>query len=146
MKSEEPDTHGRPLIGRQLLSVEKKDYSWFFGFGTGASLATESPWRLIEQGRIVVSSEDHGQQFGLPAPVDAGREFLSRVAGRTVEAVSVNSDSGDLLVRFQEQAYLQLLQLSSGYESWRLSVDGGESICMGGGNIAHFPRSCERPG
>ncbi len=141
MKSEGPDTHGRPLIGRQLLSVDKKDYSWFFGFGTGVSLATESPWRLIEQGRIVVSSEDHGHQFGLPAPVDAAREALSRAAGRTVEAVSVNSDSGDLMVQFPERAYLQLLQLSSGYESWRLSVDGSESICMGGGDIAHFPSS-----
>lgn len=141
MKPEETDTHAKPLIGRQLLSVEKKDYSWFFGFGAGVSLATESPWRLIEQGRIAVSSEDHGQQFGLPAPVDAAREVLSRAAGRTVEAASVASDSGDLMVQFPGRVYLQQLQLSSGHESWRLSVDGSESICMGGGSIAHFPRS-----
>jgi hypothetical protein len=141
MKPEETDTYAKPLVGRQFLSVEKKDYSWFFGFGSGVSLATESPWRFIEQGRVVVGSEDHGQQFGLPAPVDAARDLQSRAAGRTVEAASVASDSGDLMVQFPGPAYLQLLQLSSGYESWRLSVDGGESICMGGGDIAHFPRS-----
>ena len=141
MKPTEPGPHGKPLIGRQLLSVEKKDYTWFFGFGVGVSLATESPWRLIEQSRIVVSSEDHDQQFGLPAPVDAAREVLSRAAGRTVEVASVAADSGDLMIQFPGQLYLQLLQLSSGYESWRLSADGGETICMGGGSIARFPGS-----
>lgn len=141
MTPKETRIHAKPLIGRQLLSVEKNDYSWFFGFGTGVSLVTESPWRLIEQGRVAVSSEDHGQQFGLPAPVDAAREVLSRVAGRTVEAAAVASDSGDLMLRFPGGVHLQLLQLLSGYESWRLSVDGNESICMGGGEISHFRRS-----
>jgi hypothetical protein len=79
MKPNEPDLCGKPLIGRQLLSVEKQDYSWLFGLGAGVSLPTESPWRLIEQGRIVVSSEDQDQQFGRPAPVDAATEVLSRV-------------------------------------------------------------------
>ena len=141
MKPEVTETYTKPLIGRQLLSVEKMDYTWFFGFGTGVTLATESPWRFIEQGRIVASSEDHGHQFGLPAPTDAAREVMSRAAGRTVEAAPVASDSGDLMVMFPGRAYLQLLQLSSGYESWRLSADGSESICMGGGNIAHLPRT-----
>lgn len=141
MTLEEAGTHAKPLVGRQLRSVEKRDYSWCFGFGTGVSLATESPWRFIEHGRIVVSSEDHGKQFGLPAPVDAARELLSRAAGRPVEAAWVAADSGDLMVQFPGQVHLQLLQLSTGYESWILSVHGSESICMGGGNIAHFPRS-----
>jgi hypothetical protein len=57
-----------------------------------------------------------------------------------VEAASVAADSGDLTIQFPGGIYLQLLQLSSGYESWRLSTDSGESICIGGGSIAHFPR------
>lgn len=140
MKPEEADTHAKQVIGRRLLSVEKKDCSWFFGFGTGVFLTTEAPWRLIQQGCVAVSSEDHGQQFGLPAPVDAAREVLSRAGACAVEIASVASDSGDLIVQFSGQIYLQLLQLSSGYESWRLSVDGSESICMDGGNIAHVHR------
>jgi len=133
------NNYAAPLIGRQLLSLEKKDFSWFFAFGPGVTLTTESPWRLLDQGRIVVSSEDHGHQFGLPAPVDAGLRVLSRAAGRTVEAASVASDSGDLILQFSGHVFLELLQLSSGYESWRLLVNGSESICMGGGSIEHFP-------
>jgi len=137
----EPESHGKPLIGRPLLSLEKKDCTWFFGFGADVAVATESSWRLIDQGRIVVSSEDHDLQFGLPAPVDAAAEVLSRAAGRTVGTASVIADSGDLIIQFSGGLCLQLLQLSSGYESWRLAADGGESICIGGGSIAYFPRS-----
>ena len=104
-----PDPYATPLIETRLLTLEKKDYTWVFVFGDGASLATEPPWRLIEQGRIVASSEDHDQRFGLPAPVDAVREVLSRVGSLMVEAASVASDSGDLTVRFAGGTYLQLL-------------------------------------
>lgn len=141
MKPNQPDTHTKALVGRHLLSLEKKDYSWFFGFGGAVCLATESPWRLIEQGRIAVSSEDHGQPFGLPMPVDAAREALSRVADRTVQEASIAADSGDLTIRFPGHVHVQLLQLSSGYESWKLSIDGSDIICTGGGAIAHYPRS-----
>ena len=141
MTPDNADIHAKQLIGRKLLSIEMKDYSWLLEFDAGASLVTESPWRLIEQGRIAVSSGDHGQQFGLTAPMNAARAVMSRVGGRTVEAASIASDSGDLMLEFQGRTCLQLLQLSSGYEAWRLSIDGNESICMGGGNIAHFPRS-----
>ena len=140
MSATELDPHANPLIGRHLRSLEKKDYTWFFGFGAGVSLATESPWRLIERDLIVVSSEDQDQQFGLPAPVDAAREVLSRAADRTVESASVAAGTGDLTIQFPGKMCLHLLQLSSGYESWRLSADGRETICMGGGSIAHFPR------
>ena len=59
------------LVGLQLKAVEKKDYSWFFTFDDGGSIATESFWRLITIEGVAVTSEDHGHQFGLPAPVDA---------------------------------------------------------------------------
>ena len=140
MNIDKSNCYGRPLIGRQLLSVEKKDYTWFFAFGPGVTLATESPWRFIKQGRIVVSSEDHNQQFGLPAPVDAARDLLSCARGLIVEGASVAADAGDLTVQFPGGLVLQLLQLSSGYESWRLTANGSESICVGGGSITHFPK------
>jgi hypothetical protein len=122
------------------VSVEKKDYSWFFMFTEGVSVATESPWRLINEGRIVVTSEDDGHQFGLPQPVDAASNVREALRGRTVEAAAICESSGDLIITFSEQAQLQVLQMSGEYESWRLSHVGGETICCGGGEIAHFAR------
>jgi hypothetical protein len=130
--------YSKPLSGHQLVSGQKNDYTWFFGFAAGVSLATESPWRLIDDGRIAVSSEDHGHQFGLPAPVDAASEVLSCADGRTIEAASISS-FGDLIIQFSGRVQLQLLQLSRGYESWRLSAHGSESICLGEGGVAHVP-------
>jgi hypothetical protein len=134
----ENHSYCEPLIGHHLLSVEKKDHSWFFVFAHDVSVITESPWRLISDERIVVTSEDDGHQFGLLTPVDAAERVLSAVAGRTVEAASISEFSGDLSIEFSGQVHLQLLQMSCGYESWRLHFRGSETICMGGGEIAHF--------
>jgi len=121
------------------MSIEKKDYSWFFKFASDISVVTESPWRLIYENRIVVTSEDHGHQFGLPEPVDAALVAVSKIAGHTVEAAVISECSGDLTIEFSGRAQLELLQMSGGYESWRLIVGNSETICMGGGEIAHFP-------
>ncbi|HMS15366.1 MAG TPA: DUF6188 family protein [Planctomycetota bacterium] len=138
MKSD-PEKHIEPLAGHQLISVEKKDHTWFFRFTGESTLATESPWRLL-QGHIVISSEDHLQQFALPEPVDAAKRVLTSTGGRSVESTAILSESGDLTIVFAGGLQLQLLQASSGYESWRLSVKGAETICTGGGTIVHRPK------
>jgi len=129
-----------PLVGQHLRSVEKKDYTWFFEFADDIAISTESPWRFMSAGGIVVTSEDHGQQFGLPAPVDAAERVLSRAAGQAVIAASIMRTTGDLSIEFAQQLHIQLLQMSCGYESWRLHIRGSETICTGGGEIAYFTR------
>src|SRR5687768_6552513 len=114
------------LVAKQLLVVEKRDYTWFFGFSGNVSVSTESPWRLINEDRIVVTSEDDGHQFGLSEPVDAASRLLSSIVGRTVGAAAIDASSGDLTIEFDGRARLQLLQMSCGYESWRLSAPGSE--------------------
>ena len=138
MNPEGTNSSCSPLVGEQLLSVEKRDYSWFFGFSGEVFLATETSWRLINDDRIVVTSEDHGHQFGLPEPVDAV-SVLSSIVGRTVERVGIDASSGDLTLEFSGRVRLQLLQMSSGYESWSLSSRGGEIICTGGGKLVQLP-------
>jgi hypothetical protein len=132
------------LTGQQLLSVEKADYTWSFVFSGNVSVATESPWRLIAEGRVVVTSEDDGQQFGLSEGVDAASCAHAVIGGRTVETAAIDPPSGGLTIEFNRRARLQLLQMSSGYESWRLSAPGGEIICTGGGEITHFPSQSEQ--
>jgi len=43
-------------------------------------------------------------------------------------------------MKLSGRAQLQMLQMSCGYESWRLFVGDSETICTGGGAIARFPR------
>ena len=127
------------LVGQQLLSLENTDYTWSFNFSGDVVVATESLWRLITEERIIVTSEDHGHPFGLPEPVDARSRVLSSVLNRLVETASIHSPSGDLTLEFIGNIRLQFLQTSCGYESWRLNAPGSETICRGGGKIAHSP-------
>jgi len=126
------------LVGQRLLSVEKRDYSWFFSLSEDVRVGTESPWRLLSQGRIIVTSEDDGHPFGLPEPVDAASRVLATVSNRTVESAEIDASTGDLTANFGGSTCLQFLQMSCGYESWRLYAQGNETICMGAGEIAHF--------
>jgi hypothetical protein len=122
------------LVGRQLKVVEKKDYSWFFTFDDGSSIATESFWRLITTDGVAVTSEDHGQQFGLPAPVDAAELAKTKIGGTTVDRFTLDEQTGDLSICFSDKT-LQFVTTSAGYEGWRTVHGSQEIVCGGGGRL-----------
>jgi hypothetical protein len=130
----------KALIGNSLRSVEKRDYSWFFVFSDEFTVVTEAPWRFITHDGIYVTSEDHGHQFGLPEPVDAAHRVMIRAATQVVTAALINPLTGDLTFHLGEQTRLEFLQMSCGYEAWRLYHGGTETICTGGGAIAYFQK------
>ena len=124
------------LVGQRLEHLEKKDYPWFFVFSDQSQIVTEAEWRLVGPERIIVGSDDHGHPFGLPAPVDAAERVLLHIGGQRVIGASITSNTGDLSVKFDGNHSLQFLQLSSGYESWRLNIRGALTYCTRGGLIA----------
>ena len=126
------------VAGARLQSVEKKDYSWFFTFTDRVSVATELPWRFVTSNGIVVTSDDHGEKFGLPSPVDASLRVLSAIQDTPIRSTRVDTQTGDLFVCFSDTTFLQFLQMSCGYEAWRLRLGDRETICTGGGEIASF--------
>ena len=124
------------LVGRQCSAVHREEFSWIFVFDAGA-VTTPMLWRLIESGRIRVTSEDHGHQFGLPAPVDARKEAESILLSRVIELATVRADTGDLILEFSDDLVLELLQTSGGYEAWHLiSPEGQNVVATGGGELA----------
>lgn len=92
----------------------------------------------MEAGRIRVTSEDDGQHFGLPSPVDATSELNRRLAGAAVEAVELRAGLLDLELRFSTGHLLQLIPDSSGYEAWQASSRNRQFIAVGGGDLAIF--------
>ena len=129
-----------PLHGQSILSIEKKDYTWFFRFSGGDVLATESPWRLMMSDGISVTSEDHEHQFGLPSPVDTAKRVSDGLGTDEICEAKHDPQTGDLYLRFTGGRCLHFLQLSCGYEAWRLYMGDREYICMGGGEHASFER------
>ena len=45
----------------------------------------------------------------------------------------MRSDTGDLSVRFSDHATLEVLNISSGYEAWEISLPGLHVVATGGG-------------
>ena len=137
-------SQGRPkpdmtwLIGRRITRVEKTDYSWFFLLDDASSIGTESVWRLVTVEGIVVTSEDHGHPFGLPAPVDAAERVTKTVDQSPVTAFELREDTGDLVLHFTNDASIEFLSLSCGYEGWQTVHGQQEVICLGGGGFSEI--------
>lgn len=126
------------LVGRTLSEVERfGPYVWRFRFGPDAEVRSECPWRIIRGGGIALSNEDHGQQFGLPSPLDAEAECRALVGGAVVLSAEVRDETRDIVIRFRSGARLEVVPLSSGYESWQVAGPGGlQIVAMGGGELA----------
>jgi len=103
-----------------------------------ANLHVDCFWRIKANDRIVLTSSDHGQQFGLPAPVDAYAEASSRLQGHRVIDVQLEKDSADLTIMFDRGHRLEVFTDSSGYEPWNLWAPGVHLVALGGGGIADF--------
>ncbi len=125
------------LIGRTLNLIEFRGFgSWRFGFGADGLIQADCPWRLVREGRIALSSEDHGHQYGLTQPVDATVACQSQLGGLAVVAVAVRGETCDLLITFATEARLELIPLSSGYESWHVfGPEGRHIVALGGGGL-----------
>jgi hypothetical protein len=126
------------MVGRQIVGVALLEPSmWVFSFGDTLGISAECPWRLLQKGSIVISGDDHRQQYGLPAPVDAAERAASLLAGAVVRHVEVRNGTADLLVDFERDLRLEVIPFSSGYESWKVSAPGGKSIvAQGGGQLS----------
>jgi hypothetical protein len=151
-----------PLTRLQAATVgstcvaELTENVWAFTFTrSGQSTCTitvESIWRLIEDGRVAVTSEDHGHPFGLLAPVDAEENGRRVLADRPVLGLAVDRTTGDLTVDFAGGARVQVLTTSAGYESWQAYFrSGDEDVTLvggGGGDLswASSPAGSKRQG
>ena len=113
------------LVGASLTRIEKLSFSWIFHFGNAVHLSVEGPWRIVSASRILLTSEDDGQQFGLPQPIDAIVNIRQILENHRVTAVDVDLPSSDLRLQFDNDTVLQILNSSSGFECWVLDRDDG---------------------
>lgn len=113
------------LEGLTVSKIQKlpPDY-WVFQFGNGVVLSTQSQWRLLSQDAILLTSEDDGQQYGLPEPVEAVARIRELLENRVVARAAVDQASADFTIYFDNGTVLQIVNLSSGYDAWTLNSEG----------------------
>jgi len=123
------------MIGLSLQSVMKREGDWVVQFDSGVSLALGCLWRLVEAEKILVTSADHGEMFGLQVAVDAASIVNQHLVGASIISVELHKGTLDLILGFSEARFLQVLADSSGYESWNLYKDELQYTAVGGGKL-----------
>jgi hypothetical protein len=97
-------------------------------------LSVESQWRLMSPKVILLTGDDDdGQKFGLATPIDAPTELRQHIEGHTVRSFTVDKASSDLILQFDNELRLEILNLSSGFESWVLNSKGLIVVGRNGG-------------
>ncbi|SRR6266498_4311958 len=124
---------GIDCLRGKICTRVREHYPENFTFEFGdASLAVDCLWRIKVDGRVALTSYDHGQQFGLPAPLDAHAEASSRLKDLRVVEVRLDEKSADLILEFNGGLRLEVLTDSSGYEPWNLHAPGVHLVALGG--------------
>jgi len=126
------------MVGRTIIGVALNEPTqWSFSFGPGVGIGAECPWRLLKDGRVAISSEDHLQLYGLPAPIDAAAVAVDTLASRAITHVEVKDGTADLVLEFADGLRLEFLPISSGYESWGVTTPSGfQVVAQGGGQLS----------
>jgi hypothetical protein len=136
------------FVGR-ACSVVYRGADWALYIDGGGSIALGAPWRIVCDGRIVLTDEDDGQKFGLATPVDAQAKANDTVFGKAIEKISVNAETADLAIYFDGSLRIDVFNNSSGYEAWQAQLPsdcGGRLVvALGGGGIAIYEEGANLP-
>ena len=125
------------MIGRKITGVFFHEPElWVFSFNREATINVECPWRILKDSRLICSGDDHKQKFGLSAPIDAAASASALLSAVHVSSVQLLEGSADLLIQCSENLRLEIIPISSGYESWQLQDPFGKSfVATGGGQM-----------
>ncbi len=126
------------LAEHRFKSITRRECDWVLAFDRDASIVIACLWRLLEDGRVRVTSEDQGHKFGLPTPVDAAVEVQSRLAESIVSEVELRDGTLDVRIHFATDHIFEILPNSSGYEAWEALDATNLFIAVGGGDLTSF--------
>ncbi|WP_425456473.1 DUF6188 family protein [Arenimonas terrae] len=128
------------MVGRTIGHVRfNEPGQWAFSFEPGVGIGVECPWRLLQGGSVAISSEDHSQQYGLPAPLDVAEVATNLLSLHLVTHVDVREGTADLIIDFGDALRLEIIPMSSGYESWGVTTPSGFYVfAQGGGQLSGY--------
>ena len=92
-------------------------------FTNGTKIEAEY-WRLVIEGKTCISSFDHQQKYGLPAPIDAVNILRETLQDKLVRSAFLDHKTGDLRFEFAGDITLQVFSPTS-YEDWTIIFPDG---------------------
>ena len=128
------------MVGLVIQEVRfNEPTQWSFSFDTNVGIRAECPWRLLQDGHVATSSEDHLQQYGLPSPLDAAAIATDLLQSHPVTRATVHDGTADLVLELGDTLRLEIIPISSGYESWIVCTPSGfQVVAQGGGQVSSW--------
>jgi len=128
------------MKGQRCIRVYEPSPGVGFTFEfTGGVASIYCAWRLVRHGRLVRAHSDHGQQFGLPAPVDVAHDASELLRERPITGGRIDPVLGDFVLEFEGDLRLEVFNDSSGYEGWLLSGPNGTTlVAISGGEVSSY--------
>ena len=120
-------------LADQPLAFTRREADWVLEFGQYVFLCVECFWRLRNTHGLLLTSEDEGQRFGLPAPINAEEKANALVSSNKVIAATIDPTTADIRIVLTNEIVCEILTNSSGYESWQAYENklGGEMLGVG---------------
>ena len=91
---------------------------------SNGSILQATYWRVIKDGKTNLSSFDHGQKYGLPAPIDAKSQLADLLNGKTCQDARCDGETADLILQFDGNTKFQVFNFT-GYEIWQIHFPDG---------------------
>ena len=127
------------IKGLKCTQITRSGFSWRFDFQDIFTIHVNCPWRIISEKSIALGSEDDGQKFGLPEPLDGIKEAIRLLSEKTVTKATIEEITGDIAIEFDSNLRIEVFNHSSGYEGWECQSKSGLNVVgMGGGGITSF--------
>lgn len=118
------------LKGKTVLEFSIGEQSvCFMSLSDQYALSIECLCRFVGKDGMFLTSQDHGHQFGLPAPFDASTAMSDFIKGKTIVNVDCKKDTGDLILFFDTGRF-EIICNSAGYEAYQLR--GPDNLIMVG--------------
>jgi len=93
----------------------------------GYAISAETLCRFIGQNGEFVSTQDHGQMFGLVEPYDAAEKINRAIKGKEIKETNLTEDTGDLTL-VVDGGRLEIICNSAGYECYQ--VNGPDDLII----------------
>jgi hypothetical protein len=124
------------FIGAGISSIECDEFQLKLRFEDKSVFVTESPWRLLLRGDLLVGSGD----------VKKGdtEEIFQHLKGLKANSVTI-SELGDTQLVFENDYVLDVISNSVRFEAWQANLPAGWVIFMGGHSITVFPPADRLP-
>jgi hypothetical protein len=120
------------LVGYRFHALTRREFDWVLEFDKDVSLVVACLWRLVEGGRIRFTSLDDGQQFGLPASVDAAAEVNRRLAQASVEGRNFGMAFSTWTFNSAQDTFFRLFRIHPGMRRGTCAAEADSSLRLVG--------------